>query len=158
VTQNHGMRVQIQTLDFDVGQEIFHLRQAHADAGAVVSFIGTVRDMGGGQTVGTLVLEHYPGMTEQSIEAILNVAHTRFDILASKVIHRVGSLQLQDQIVWVGVVSRHRGQAFLACEFVMDHLKTQAPFWKKEFSSQGGQWVEARCSDKQAAQRWTPTP
>jgi molybdopterin synthase catalytic subunit len=148
-----GPRVQIQTHDFDVGQEVARLRACSAQIGAVVNFVGTVR--GGGEgAIEAMALEHYPGMTEKSIEAILDLAQARFAISAARVIHRVGHLLVGEQIVWVGVAGAHRDQVFLACEFVMDLLKTQAPFWKKEFGPQGAAWVEARCSDTLARTRW----
>lgn len=122
--------------------------------GAVCTFLGTVRDRNGGDAVSSMELEHYPGMTEQAIEAMIDQAMARFDIIAARVIHRVGLLQPTEQIVWVGVSSAHRGQSFLACEFLMDYLKTQAPFWKKEQTPTGAQWVDARESDDAALARW----
>ena len=147
-------RVSIQSQDFDVAQELAALRAGDARVGAVCSFIGTVRDRSDGQAVSTMELEHYPGMTEKSIEAMIDEAHKRFDIHAARVIHRVGLLQPTDQIVLVAVTSAHRGQSFQACEFLMDYLKTQAPFWKKEQTPQGAQWVDARVSDDAALARW----
>ncbi len=122
--------------------------------GAVVSFIGQVRDMNGGDNIQTLTLEHYPGMTEKALEAIECEAKTRWDIIDSLIIHRVGSLKPQDQIVLVAVSSAHRGEAFKACEFIMDFLKTSAPFWKKEATNTGERWVEAKLSDDAAGKRW----
>jgi molybdopterin synthase catalytic subunit len=122
--------------------------------GAVCSFVGTVRDRNDGATVATLELEHYPGMTEKAIEAILDQAHQRFNIHACRVVHRVGVMQPLDQIVLVAVSSSHRGESFQACEFIMDYLKTQAPFWKKEQTPQGARWVDARVADDAALQRW----
>jgi len=122
--------------------------------GAICSFVGTVRDRNDGDDVATLELEHYPGMTEKAIEAILDEAHRRFDIYAARVVHRVGVLQPLDQIVLVAVSSAHRGESFKACEFIMDYLKTQAPFWKKEQTPRGARWVDARVADDAALQRW----
>lgn len=146
--------VHIQTEDFDLSQEIKTLRAGKADIGAVCVFIGTVRDRNDGDDVSTLELEHYPGMTEKSIEQMLKEAQQRFDIISAKVIHRVGILNPLDQIVLVAVTSAHRGQSFQACEFLMDYLKTQAPFWKKETGPNGSHWVDARISDDQALARW----
>jgi molybdopterin synthase catalytic subunit len=150
-------RVRIQTADFDLAAEVAALRDGDLGAGAVASFVGTVRERGhpaGGELVRELELEHYPGMTEQSIEAMIDAAHARFDIRAVRVVHRVGRLQPGDQIVLVAVSSAHRGQAFQACEFVMDYLKTQAPFWKKEATPAGAHWVDARVADDEALARW----
>jgi molybdopterin synthase catalytic subunit len=147
-------RVSVQAADFDVGQELATLRARDARVGAVCSFIGTVRDRSDGVSVSTMELEHYPGMTEKAIEAMIDEAHRRFDIYAARVVHRVGLLQPADQIVLVAVTSAHRGQSFQACEFLMDYLKTQAPFWKKEVTPQGAQWVDARVSDDAALARW----
>jgi molybdopterin synthase catalytic subunit len=147
-------RVSIQTQDFDVAQEIATLRQADARVGAVCSFLGTVRDRNEGDAVSTMELEHYPGMTEKSIEAMIDEAMARFDIFAARVIHRVGLLQPLDQIVFVAVTSAHRGESFQACEFLMDYLKTQAPFWKKEQTPAGARWVDARVSDDAALAKW----
>ena len=146
--------VRIQTEDFDIRQEIQTLRAGKADIGAVCVFVGTVRDRNDGDDVSTLELEHYPGMTEKSIEQMLKEAQQRFDIISAKVIHRVGILNPLDQIVLVAVTSAHRGQSFQACEFLMDYLKTQAPFWKKETGPNGSHWVDARISDDQALARW----
>ena len=147
-------RVAIQTEDFDLSTEVAQLRAANPGVGAVCSFVGTVRDRNDGQSVSTLALEHYPGMTEKAIEAMIDEAHQRFDILGARVIHRVGLLQPLDQIVLVVVSSAHRGQSFQACEFLMDYLKTQAPFWKKEQTPEGARWVDARVSDDAALARW----
>ena len=147
-------RVAIQTEDFDLSTEVARLREANKGVGAVCSFIGTVRDRNDGQSVSTMELEHYPGMTEKSIEAMIDEAHRRFDIFGARVIHRVGLLQPLDQIVLVAVSSAHRGQSFQACEFLMDYLKTQAPFWKKEQTPEGARWVDARVSDDAALARW----
>lgn len=147
-------RVSIQTDDFDLGAEVAALRQGDAAVGAVCAFVGTVRDVNDGDAVATLELEHYPGMTERAIEAMVDEAARRFEIRGVRIIHRVGVLQPQDQIVLVAVTSAHRGQAFAACEFLMDYLKTQAPFWKKEHTPQGARWVDARGSDDAALARW----
>ena len=146
--------VAIQTQDFDVSREVQALRSGKADVGAVCVFVGTVRDRNDGDDVSTLELEHYPGMTEKSIERMLNEAQQKFEIISAKVIHRVGILNPLDQIVLVAVTSAHRGQSFQACEFLMDYLKTQAPFWKKETGPNGSHWVDARISDDQALARW----
>lgn len=147
-------RVTIQTADFDLGAEIATLRARDASVGAVAAFIGTVRDRNDGQGVSAMELEHYPGMTERAIEAMIDEALRRFEILGARVIHRVGLLQPCDQIMMVAVTSAHRGQAFQACEFLMDYLKTQAPFWKKEQTPEGARWVDARSSDDAALARW----
>lgn len=148
-------RVSIQTADFDLGAEVAALRAGDARVGAVCSFVGTVRDRSDGQSVSTMELEHYPGMTEKAIEAMIDAAMERFDIHAARVVHRVGLLQPTDQIVLVAVTSAHRGQSFQACEFLMDYLKTQAPFWKKEHRPDGSaEWVDARVTDDAALKRW----
>jgi molybdopterin synthase catalytic subunit len=146
--------VQIQTEDFDLSREVAQLRAAQPAVGAVCSFIGTVRDRNEGDHVSSLELEHYPGMTEQSIQGMMAEAAERFDILGARVIHRVGLMQPLDQIVLVAVTSAHRGEGFQACEFLMDYLKTQAPFWKKEATPGGHRWVDARVSDDKALARW----
>ena len=146
--------VAIQTQDFDVSREVAALRSGKADVGAVCVFVGTVRDRNDGDDVSTLELEHYPGITEKSIERMINEAQQRFEMISAKVIHRVGILNPLDQIVLVAVTSAHRGQCFQACEFLMDYLKTQAPFWKKETGPNGSHWVDARVSDDQALARW----
>ena len=175
------MRVSIQTEDFDLTAEVAKLRSQDGRVGAVCSFIGTVRDRnvaptlpaargslppegalspwGGpaakdGTSVASMELEHYPGMTERAIEAMIDAAHARFDILGARVVHRVGLLRPLDQIVLVAVSSSHRGESFKACEFLMDYLKTQAPFWKKEQTPQGARWVDARSSDDAALAKW----
>ncbi len=147
-------RVSIQTTDFDLSAEVAALRAGDGGVGAVVSFVGTVRDRSGSAAIGSMGLEHYPGMTERAIEAMIDEALRRFDMRAARVVHRVGPLQPGDQIVLVAVTSAHRGQAFQACEFLMDYLKTQAPFWKKEHTSEGARWVDARVSDDEALTRW----
>lgn len=153
----HPPRVAIQTADFDLSAEVAALRASDPRVGAVCSFVGTVRDRAAGQAPGSvaaMVLEHYPGMTEKSIEAMIDAAHQRFDILGARVVHRVGLLQPLDQIMMVAVASAHRAEAFQACEFLMDYLKTQAPFWKKESTPDGERWVDARVSDDAALARW----
>jgi molybdopterin synthase catalytic subunit len=150
---NQPPRVCIQTADFDVGQELATLRAADHRVGAVCSFVGTVRDTASAP-VQSMELEHYPGMTEKAIEAMIDEAQRRFDIYAARVIHRVGVLRPGDQIVLVAVTSAHRGESFQACEFLMDYLKTQAPFWKKEETPEGARWVDARVSDDAALARW----
>ena len=149
-------RVSIQTQDFDLSEEVAQLRALDKRVGAVCSFVGTVRDRndGANPSVQSLELEHYPGMTEKSIEAMIDEAHQRFDIFGARVVHRVGLLQPLDQIVLVAVTSAHRGESFKACEFLMDYLKTQAPFWKKETTPDGAHWVDARVSDDAALARW----
>jgi molybdopterin synthase catalytic subunit len=147
-------RVSIQGEDFDVSAEVAALRAGDAGVGAVAVFVGTVRDRNEGLGVSSMELEHYPGMTERAIEAMIDDALFRFDIRAVRVIHRIGVLQPLEQIVLVAVTSAHRGQAFPACEFLMDYLKTQAPFWKKEHTPEGARWVDARVSDDDALKRW----
>ena len=147
-------RVSIQTQDFDLANEINALRANDKRVGAVCSFIGTVRDRNDGLSVQSMELEHYPGMTEKAIEAMIDEAMTRFDIFGVRVIHRVGLLQPLDQVVMVAVTSMHRGESFKACEFLMDYLKTQAPFWKKEETPEGSRWVDARVSDDAALAKW----
>ena len=151
------MSVRVQTADFDVGAEVARLRAGNAKIGAVASFIGVVRDVNDGDQVAGMTLEHYPGMTERSIEAIIAEARKRWNIYDALVIHRVGRLAPLDQIVLVIVTSAHRGDAFAACEFLMDYLKTRAPFWKKEEIPGASRWVEARASDDAAAARWDDT-
>ena len=147
-------RVTIQSADFDLSAEVAALHAGDASVGAVASFIGTVRDRNDGIGVGSMELEHYPGMTERAIEAMIDAALQRFDIRAVRVIHRIGLLRPLDQVVLVAVTSSHRGEAFKACEFLMDYLKTQAPFWKKEETAQGVRWVDARSADDAALARW----
>ena len=149
-------RVLIQTADFDLSAEVQALRAQDARVGAVCSFVGTVRDRTAGTpgSIRSMELENYPGMTEKSIEAMIDAAHQRFDIFGARVIHRVGLLQPLDQIVMVAVTSAHRGESFQACEFLMDYLKTQAPFWKKEQTPEGARWVDARVADDAALAKW----
>jgi molybdopterin synthase catalytic subunit len=151
---NQNARVSIQTEDFDLSAEVARLRAGQKGVGAVCTFVGTVRDRNDGQSVSTMELEHYPGMTEKAIEEMIDEAHRRFDIFSARVIHRVGLLQPLDQIVLVAVTSAHRGESFQACEFLMDYLKTQAPFWKKEQTPEGARWVDARVSDDAALAKW----
>ena len=151
---NQNARVSIQTEDFDLSAEVARLRAGQKGVGAVCTFVGTVRDRNDGQSVSTMELEHYPGMTEKAIEEMIDEAHRRFDIFGARVIHRVGLLQPLDQIVLVAVTSAHRGESFQACEFLMDYLKTQAPFWKKEHTAEGARWVDARVADDAALRRW----
>ena len=146
--------VSIQTQDFDVSTELAALRADDLGVGAVCCFVGTVRELGGDAPVSGMALEHYPGMTEAAIHSMMQEANKRFDIRGARVIHRVGDLQAADQIVLVAVTSAHRGQSFQACEFLMDYLKTQAPFWKKETTASGAHWVDARASDDAALKRW----
>jgi len=148
------MTVRVQTDDFDVGAEINSLRRTKPNIGAVVSFVGQVRDLNDGDNVAAMTLEHYPGMTEKSLAGIVEQAQGRWPIANVLVIHRVGELRPLDQIVLVLVVSAHRKDAFAACEFIMDYLKTEAPFWKKEQTPDGKRWVEAKDSDDQARSRW----
>ena len=152
------MAVRIQTAAFDAQAEAEALRAGDLDVGAVVTFVGTVRDVNEGDSVSTLELEHYPGMTEKALEAIVAEARSRFDVRDITVVHRVGVLAPGDPIVLVAVTSAHRGEAFDACRFVMDYLKTRAPFWKKERTPQGERWVEARIADDDAAARWSVPP
>ncbi|MEZ0238791.1 MAG: molybdopterin synthase catalytic subunit MoaE [Methylophilaceae bacterium] len=147
--------VRVQLEDFDAGAEITRLRLARPDTGAVAAFIGQVRDLNEGAEISGMTLEHYPGMTEKALEAIVDQARQRWNIFDALVIHRIGALKPLDQIVLVVVSGAHRGEAFSACEFIMDYLKTEAPFWKKERTETGDRWVDARSSDDTAKQRWT---
>jgi molybdopterin synthase catalytic subunit len=147
--------VRIQTEDFDLSREMAQLRAGNAKVGAIVNFVGTVRDLNEGASVAEMELEHYPGMTEQSIQAIIDQAKQRWPIDGALVIHRVGPLMPMDQIVLVAVTSPHRGEAFSACEFIIDYLKTEAPFWKKEQTPEGARWVDARTSDDDALKKWS---
>ena len=147
-------RVSIQTTDFDLSQEVAALRAQDGGVGAVAAFVGTVREASSGASVSRMELEHYPGMTEAAIEAMIDEALRRFALRGVRVIHRVGLLEAREQIVLVLVTSAHRGDAFQGCEFLMDYLKTQAPFWKKEQTPDGARWVDARVSDDAALARW----
>ncbi|QWC96265.1 molybdopterin synthase catalytic subunit MoaE [Polynucleobacter paneuropaeus] len=149
--------IRIQEVDFDLSAEIANLRKGDRQVGAVVSFLGTVRDMNADSEVHSMTLEHYPGMTEKALEAIVAQAKARWDIRNTLIIHRVGPLKPEDQIVLVAVTSAHRAEAFAACEFMMDYLKTAAPFWKKEETADGGRWVDARVADDAAMARWKKT-
>jgi len=146
--------IRVQAEDFDLSREIARLRESDGRVGAVVSFVGTVRDLNEGATVSEMELEHYPGMTEKALEDIVAQARSRWALYGVLVLHRVGPLQPLDQIVLVACASAHRGEAFAACEFIMDYLKTDAPFWKKEQTPQGARWVDARASDDSAKAKW----
>ena len=148
------MAVRVQEADFDVSAELARLRQGDARIGAIASFVGVVRDINDGSGISEMTLEHYPGMTEKALEAIVVEAKERWNILDALVIHRVGRLLPTDQIVHVAVSSAHRGETFAACEFIMDYLKTRAPFWKREVTPDGARWVDARETDDTAAKRW----
>ena len=152
------MTVRIQQADFDLGIEVAQLRAGAPQVGAVVSFVGTVRDLNDGAAVSLMTLEHYPGMTEKSIAEIITQAHSRWPIVDALVLHRIGPLRPLDQIVLVAVTAAHRGDAFAACEFIMDYLKMQAPFWKKEQTPDGARWVDARASDDAAQKKWASPP
>jgi len=147
--------IRVQTDDFEIGTEIARLRAGNPRIGAVASFIGVCRDLNDGAAVAEMTLEHYPGMTEKALEAIVAEARGRWDVIDVVIVHRVGTMQPTDQIVLVIVTGAHRGEAFAACEFLMDYLKTRAPFWKKERTPEGERWVDARASDDAAADRWT---
>ena len=148
------MPVRVQTADFDLSEEVRALRAGRPEVGAVVTFVGTVRDMNEGASVAELELEHYPGMTEKALEDIVARASERFRLADALVVHRVGPMRPQEQIVLVAALSAHRGEAFAACEFIMDYLKSEAPFWKKEQTPDGARWVDARSSDEAALKRW----
>jgi len=148
------VRVCVQSEDFDVSREIATLRKDNPRIGAIASFIGVVRDLNDGDSVAEMTLEHYPGMTEKSVEEIISQARGRWEVMDALVIHRIGTLKPLDQIVLVVVTSAHRGDAFASCEFIMDYLKTRAPFWKKEQTGTGARWVDARAADDVAAHRW----
>ena len=148
------MAVKVQTEDFDLTTEIAQLRANTPRVGAIVNFVGVVRDLNEGEQIAEMELEHYPGMTEKALEDIIAEARSRWDLFDALVIHRVGPLKPLDQIVLVAVTSAHRGEAFAACEFIIDYLKTQAPFWKKEQTPQGSRWVDARVTDDEAMKKW----
>ena len=148
------MPVRVQTADFDLSEEVRLLRAGRPEVGAVVTFVGTVRDINEGASVAELELEHYPGMTEKALEDIVARACERFDLADALVVHRVGPMRPLEQIVLVVTLSAHRGEAFAACEFIMDYLKSEAPFWKKEQTPDGARWVDARSSDEAALKRW----
>lgn len=151
------MPVRVQTEDFDLSAEVANLRRHSPKVGAVVTFVGTVRDLNEGEQVAEMELEHYPGMTEKALEEIVAEARSRWELFDALVIHRVGPLKPLEQIVLVAVTSAHRGEAFDACEFIIDYLKTQAPFWKKEQTPSGARWVDARVTDDEAMQKWAPS-
>jgi molybdopterin synthase catalytic subunit len=146
--------IRVQTEDFDVSAELARLRAGNPKVGALASFVGLVRDVNDGNAIAGMTLEHYPGMTEKALDAIVAEARGRWDIIDATVVHRVGVLKPQDQIVLVAVAGAHRGETFAACEFIMDYLKTRAPFWKKEATEDGERWVDARSGDEDAAGRW----
>ncbi len=148
------MAVRVQTEDFDLTTEIAQLRANTPKVGAIVNFVGVVRDLNEGEQIAEMELEHYPGMTEKALEDIIAQARSRWDLFDALVIHRVGPLKPLDQIVLVAVTSAHRGEAFAACEFIIDYLKTQAPFWKKEQTPKGSRWVDARVTDDEAMKKW----
>jgi molybdopterin synthase catalytic subunit len=148
------MKILVQTDTFDLGAEVAAMSRGRTDIGAIASFVGLARDLNEGSGVAAMTLEHYPGMTEKALAALVDDACSRWTLLDVTVIHRVGRLLPGDPIVLVAVASQHRGDAFDACEFIMDYLKTQAPFWKKEETTEGDRWVEARASDDAAAARW----
>lgn len=148
------MSVSVQEADFDVGAELAALSAGRPEVGAVASFVGLVRDVSEGSNVSAMTLEHYPGMTEQALEDIVAEAGRRWTLLGVRVIHRFGLLQPGERIVFVGVAGAHRGESFAACEFIMDYLKTRAPFWKREETPTGARWVDARDTDDTAAARW----
>jgi molybdopterin synthase catalytic subunit len=148
------IEVRVQTQDFDLGAELARLREGDARIGAVVSFVGTVRDMNDGAAVAELELEHYPGMTERALQDIVEQARARWPLYGALVIHRIGPMRPMEQIVLVACSAAHRGEAFAACEFIMDYLKTEAPFWKKEQTPDGARWVDARSSDDAAKAKW----
>ncbi len=150
------MSIRIQEADFDLAAELAELRAGDPRIGALTSFVGFVRDINDGNSVSEMMLEHYPGMCEKALAEIVSAAKARWEIVGVRVIHRVGRLQPGDQVVLVAVTSAHRGAAFAACEFIMDYLKTRAPFWKRETTPNGAHWVDARESDDSAATRWTP--
>lgn len=149
------MKIVVQTDDFDVSDELALLKASRKDIGALVSFVGLVRDLNLGDEISQLTLEHYPGMTEKALTKIVSTAQARWDLIDAVVIHRIGSLQPTDNIVFVATASAHRGDAFHACEFIMDYLKTEAPFWKKEVTSDGERWIDAKQSDDDAKDRWS---
>ena len=150
--------IRIQAQDFDVATELKRLGNGGADVGAVVTFLGRVRGRAEGSNIQSMTLEYYPGMTEKALEKIVAEAHQRWNLLDALLLHRVGTLRPGDQIVLVAVAATHRGEAFAACEFIVDYVKTRAPFWKKEQTSKGARWVAARRSDREAAQRWGGKP
>jgi molybdopterin synthase catalytic subunit len=153
-----NIKISVQQADFDAGALQQQMRLAHPESGALVSFIGQVRDLNEGVSISSMHLEHYPGMTEKSLSHIAKQATQRWPLSAIEIIHRFGDLKPLDQIVLVLVASAHRHDAFAACEFVMDYLKTEAPFWKKESTSAGERWVEAKATDDVSKARWNQCP
>lgn len=149
------MKIAVQTEDFDLSSEVAELRANQPQIGAVASFVGLVRDINDGSSVAAMSLEHYPAMTEKALREIVTEAAQRWQVIDATIIHRIGDLYPSDQIVLVAVASMHRHDAFAACEFIMDYLKTRAPFWKKELTPQGARWVDARETDETATQRWS---
>jgi len=158
MSEGDYFQVRIQTEDFDLSTELARLRAANPKVGAIVNFVGTVRDLNEGASVAEMELEHYAGMTEQAILAIIEQARQRWPVFGALVIHRVGPLKPLEQIVLVAVTSAHRGEAFAACEYIIDYLKTEAPFWKKEQTPAGARWVDARVSDDIALKKWSTLP
>ncbi len=152
------MTIRVQTKVFDLGKEVEALRAGRLDVGAVASFVGYARDINDGRGVTAMTLEHYPGMTEKALAALAAEAAARWTLIDTTLIHRIGRLLPGEPIVLVAVASRHRGDAFAACEYLMDALKTRAPFWKKEETPEGERWIDARASDEAAASRWKPKP
>jgi len=148
------VKIVVQSEAFDLGAEVDAMRRGRTDIGAIASFVGLARDYNAGSGVQAMTLEHYPGMTEKALAALVEEAKSRWALLDVTVIHRIGRLLPGDPIVLVAVASQHRGEAFAACEFIMDYLKTRAPFWKKEATPEGERWVDARASDDAAAARW----
>ena len=148
------MSISIQENDFDLASELAALRSSSSKVGALVSFVGLVRDFSNEGKIENIFLEHYPGMTEKALDKIIQEATARWNLLDTRVIHRIGALQPNDQIVLVATVSQHRGEAFAGCEFIIDYLKTAAPFWKKEQTGQGAKWLETRDSDVQRIEHW----
>ncbi|HMV04156.1 MAG TPA: molybdenum cofactor biosynthesis protein MoaE [Accumulibacter sp.] len=150
------MQVRVQENDFEVATELAAIRRNRPQIGAIACFVGLVRDISEHSEVSELTLEHYPGMTEKALQVIVDQAAQRWQIIDARVVHRVGRLRPSDQIVLVAVATEHRGDAFAACEFIIDDLKTRAPFWKREVTPSGARWVEARQADEQASERWRP--
>jgi molybdopterin synthase catalytic subunit len=148
------MKISVQLADFNINNELALLQASRKEIGAIVSFVGLVRDLNQGDHVAQLTLEHYPNMTEKALSKIVNTANSRWNVIDATVIHRIGTLNPADQIVLVAVASAHRGDAFHACEFIMDYLKTEAPFWKKEVTQEGERWLDAKQSDDDARDRW----
>jgi molybdopterin synthase catalytic subunit len=148
------MSISIQTADFDLAAELSDLRAGRAQVGALVSFVGLVRDFSDSEKIDNIYLEHYPGMSEKALEQIIDEANRRWQLLGTRIIHRVGELHPHEQIVLVATASSHRADAFAACEFIIDYLKTSAPFWKKELTENGAKWLDTKESDLQRSARW----